>query len=76
MEDCIKFPNFDGPSAFFPSSTGPLPQLLKGRKIPDIDVVCINFIAFYLCKQFRCVNMLNIHVYAYTHFFPISLNIF
>ena len=27
------FPNFDGLNAFFPSSTGPWPDLKKGRKI-------------------------------------------
>ena len=31
--DCIKVPNFDG--LFFPNSTGPGPQIQKGRKIPE-----------------------------------------
>ena len=31
------FPNFDGLNAFFPlNSSGPWPQLQKGRNIPDM----------------------------------------
>ena len=36
----------------------------------------INLIAFYLCYQFRCVNILNIHVYMHIHTFYLPLYVF
>ena len=42
------FPNFDDPNVFPPNSTGPWPQLQKGRKIP-----ALNFgLSLYLFPHF------------------------
>ena len=33
------FPNYDGPNAFSPNSTGPWSQLQNGRKIPEKCII-------------------------------------
>ena len=36
LNGASSFSNFDGLNVFSPISTGPWPQLQKGRKIPEI----------------------------------------
>ena len=47
------FPNFDGPNAFPPSSTGPWPRFLKGRKIHD------HLLIFDCIKVYKSKFMLS-----------------